>query len=185
MQDTFVDAHLLRGLQAFSQKQYSKALEDYQAALEFPWNLESAWPYGGGRTCEIFYYIGTAYEGLGEVAKAGEFFQKAAGAPQESAWSNQRYYQGMALIKLGDERKARALFSGLFKFASGEVGAGVDFFSKFGENVPMNVRRSRDHYLMGLALLGQGEREKARSELGQAISLDLNNTWGSIQLSQQ
>jgi Flp pilus assembly protein TadD len=91
----------------------------------------------------------------------------------------------MALIKLGDERKARALFSGLFKFASGEVGAGVDFFSKFGENVPMNVRRSRDHYLMGLALLGQGEREKARSELGQAISLDLNNTWGSIQLSQQ
>ena len=185
MQDTFVDAHLFRGLQAFSQKQYSKALEDYQAALEFPANLENAWPYAGGKTCEIFYYIGTAYEGLGEVAKAREFFQKAAGAGQESAWSVQRYYQGMALIKLGEETKARALFSGLFKFASGEAGAGVDFFSKFGEKVPINVRRSRDHYLMGLAWLGQGEKEKAKIELKQAIDLDLNNTWGRIQLSQQ
>jgi tetratricopeptide (TPR) repeat protein len=185
MQNTFVDAHLLRGLQAFSQKQYSKALEDYQAALEFPANLENAWPYGGGRTCEIFYYIGTAYEGLGEVSKAREFFQKSAGAGQESAWSNQRYYQGMALIKLREETKARALFSGLFKFAAGEADAGVAYFSKFGEKVPMNVRRSRDHYLMGLAWLGEGEKEKAKSELREAIDLDLNNAWGRIQLSLQ
>jgi hypothetical protein len=38
---------------------------------------------------------------------------------------------------------------------------------------------------MGLAWLGQGEKEKAKIELKQAIDLDLNNTWGRIQLSQQ
>lgn len=47
----------------------------------------------------------------------------------------------------------------------------------------MNVRRSMDHYLMGLAWLGLGEKEKAKSELSQAVNLDLNNTWGRIQLS--
>jgi tetratricopeptide (TPR) repeat protein len=91
----------------------------------------------------------------------------------------------MALIKLREETKARALFSGLFKFAAGEADAGVAYFSKFGEKVPMNVRRSRDHYLMGLAWLGEGEKEKAKSELREAIDLDLNNAWGRIQLSLQ
>ena len=32
----------------------------------------------------------------------------------------------MALIKLREETKARALFSGLFKFAAGEADAGSD-----------------------------------------------------------
>jgi hypothetical protein len=38
---------------------------------------------------------------------------------------------------------------------------------------------------MGLAWLGEGEKEKAKSELREAIDLDLNNAWGRIQLSLQ
>jgi tetratricopeptide (TPR) repeat protein len=184
MQDAYTDAFLLRGLRAFSQKQFRKALDDFQTALDFPANLDNAWPYLGGRTCEIFYYVATAYEGLNDTQKAREFYLKAVEAPQESAWSNQRYYQGMALRKLGDPDKAQALFSSLLRFASEDSDRGVDFFSKFGERVPLNVRRSSSHYLMGLARLGLGEKEKAQSELEQAIDLDLNNTWARIQMSE-
>ncbi len=185
MQDTFVDAHLLRGLQAFSRKQYSSALEDYQAALEFPWNLESSWPYHGGRTCEIFYYIATAYEALGQSAKAHEFFLKSAEAKEESAWSDQRYYQGMAFTKLGDVAKGHTLFSGLLTFATHEADAGVGYFAKFGEDIPMNIRRSQDHYLMALARLGLDEEDKAKPELKQAVELDQNNTWARFRLALQ
>jgi len=144
---------------------------------------DNAWPYLGGRTCEIFYYIATAYEALGDAQKAREFYRKAVDAPEESAWSSQRYYQGMAFRKLGDGAKAQALFSGLLESASEEADRGVDFLSKFGERVPLNVRRSTSRYLLALARLGLGDKERARSELKKAIDLDLNNTWARIALS--
>jgi len=79
--------------------------------------------------------------------------------------------------------KAQALFSGLLESASEEADRGLDFFSKFGERVPLNVRRSTSRYLMALARLGLGDKKRARSELKQAIDLDLNNTWARIALS--
>jgi tetratricopeptide (TPR) repeat protein len=183
LRNAFEDAYLLRGLKAFSQGQHAKALSDYRAALEFPVNLENAWPYRGGRIAEIYYFAGTAHEALGETGKAQECYRNAINHRQSSQWSAQTYFQAMALKRLGESAKAEELLAGLLRFASGETSTGVGFFAKFGEQLPLNVRRSGDHYLRGLAQLGMGDKDKARSEMKTALELDVNNIWARTQLS--
>jgi tetratricopeptide (TPR) repeat protein len=183
LRDAYVDAHLMRGLERFNAGEYGEALSDYLAALEFPLNLENAWPYRGGRTCEIFYFVASGYEALGEKEKAREFYLKAAEAKQRPEWSHLRYYEAMALRSLGQLEKSERLLDGLLEFASTEVASSVGFFSKFGEKEPLNVRRARNHYLSGLANWGKGLEDKAKSEFLQALGLDPNNVWARIQLS--
>jgi tetratricopeptide (TPR) repeat protein len=183
LRDAYVDAHLMRGLDRSRAGRHQEALGDYLAALEFPFNLENAWPYRGGRTAEIFCFIAAGYEELGEQEKAREFYQKAVEAKQRSAWSHLRYYQATALRKLGREDEAAELLEGLLEFASAEVSSSVGFFSKFGEIESLNVRKARNHYLSGLAYLGKGMEEKARTEFAESLSLDSNQVWAKIQLS--
>jgi len=76
--DPWTDAHLLRGHQYFAAKQYREALADYQAALSFPDNLRAERREGSGpRSAEVAYWIGTAYEALGENPKAKQSWQEA------------------------------------------------------------------------------------------------------------
>jgi tetratricopeptide (TPR) repeat protein len=151
------------------------ALADFQKALEPPLNLEYAWPYRGGRMPEIYCFIASAHEALGEKEQARIFYKKAVDAKQREKWSDLRYYQVMALKKIGEGRKAKDLLTGLLEFASIEPGSGVEFFSKFGETEPLNVRRARQHYLRGFVLRGGGEEPAAKAEFKQALALDINH----------
>jgi tetratricopeptide (TPR) repeat protein len=184
LRDAYVDAYLMRGLEKSKAGRHREALSDYQAALEFPFNLENAWPYRGGRICEIYYFIASGHEALNEHATAREFYLKAAEARQQNDWSHLRYYQAMALRKVGQQEKAEKLLAGLLEFASAEALDSVEFFSKFGEKEPLNVRKARSHYLSGLAYCGKEMEEKAKAEFEKAIALDANNVWARIQLSQ-
>ena len=183
LRDAYVDAYLMRGLQKSKSGQHKEALADYQAALDFPFNLENAWPYRGGRTCEIFYFIAAGYKALGEKGKANEFYHKAADAKQRQEWSHLRYYEAMALQKLGQKEEALDLLRGLLEFASIEAGSSVGFFSKFGEKESLNVRKAQNHYLSGLAYWGQGLESRASSEFQRALALNTNHMWAKIQLS--
>lgn len=75
----------------------------------------------------------------------------------------------MALKKLGSAAKADELLNGLLAFASIEPGASVDFFSKFGEREPLNVRQARQHYLRGLVHMGRANGEAARAQFEKAL----------------
>jgi len=90
----------------------------------------------------------------------------------------------MALKKLGAADKAESLLEGLGKFASVEPGSGVDFFSKFGEREPLNVRQARHHYLRGLVHKGRADLNGARSEFEKALGLDVNQLWARVYLEQ-
>ena len=180
----YEDVYLLKGLARFRAKDYRGALTDYQKGLEFPLNLENAWPYRGGRMPEIYYYLGTAYEALGEAQKARESYAKAVEAKQREEWTDLRYFEAMALKKLGQADKAETLLTGLMSFASIEPGSGVDFFSKFGEREPLNVRQARLHYLRGLVHQGRGEARAAKSEFEKALALDVNQLWARVGLEQ-
>ncbi len=181
LRDAYEDVYLLKGLARFRARDYRGALADYQKALEFPLNLENAWPYRGGRMPAIFYFIATAHEALGDAASAQQFYGKAADAKQQEAWSDLRYYEAAALQKLGKEEQAARLLSGLMAFASVEPGSGVDFFSKFGEREPPNVRQARLHYLRGLVHKARGDAAGARSEFEKALALDVNQLWARVQ----
>ena len=182
LRDAYEDTYLLQGLSRFRRRDYRAALEAYQKALEFPLNLENAWPYRGGRMPEIFFFIATAHEALGDGPSAMQFYKRAVEAKQQEKWSDLRYYEAMALKKLGQDERSAALLAGLRAYASVEPGSGVDFFSKFGEREPLNVRRARLHYLRGLVHKAQGEAAAARAEFEQALSLDVNQLWARVQL---
>ncbi|MHC4418737.1 MAG: tetratricopeptide repeat protein [Planctomycetota bacterium] len=76
--------------------QYRQALKDYQTALEYPENFQTTTPYRGGRESQVYHYIATAYEALGDSQKAKEFYEKSVDAKQRQTWSELRYYQALA-----------------------------------------------------------------------------------------
>jgi tetratricopeptide (TPR) repeat protein len=78
--DSWVNAHLTRGHQHFAARRYHDALADYRAALEMPSNLQEARGNIAGRKGEISYWIGTAYEALGDLDRARPSWRDAAEA---------------------------------------------------------------------------------------------------------
>src|SRR4030066_245218 len=88
----YVDAHLGRGQRRLAEGKAGQALQDFQAALEYPENLEGGKPAAGGRDPEVYYFIGTALDSIGEREKSREAFRRSAevmAGPSEST-----YYQG-------------------------------------------------------------------------------------------
>jgi len=184
--NVYVDAHLLKGRDCFKAGDYEGALEHYRAALEYPENLEVGKPYHGGRSCQVYYFIGTSYEVLGDWDKARAFYEKAATAKQRYKWSELRYYQGLALRKLGREEEANRLFDGLIAFGRVRLKArtALDFFAKFGRRQSREVQMARAHYLLGLGYLGKGKRAEAKEEFKEALRLNINHLWARVQLSE-
>lgn len=178
----YVDAHLRRGEDYFAARRYREALKDYQAALEYPENLEVAKPYRGGRDSQVYYFMGTAFEALGNAKKAREFYEKSV--EQKQGWSEIGYYQGLALLKLGKNEEAGRMFEGLIQSgkASLQSAPSMDFFAKFGEKQSALARKAEAHYLIGLGCLGKGNKEEARAEFKKALELNINHSSAKRQL---
>ncbi len=172
--NTYVDAHLLRGCSRLKDRQLEGALADFQAALEYPDNLEMGRPADGGRAPQVMYYVGRAMESLGRHDEAREAYSGAAASPR--AGTPLAYYQAMALKRLGRTSETTLLVNGLLnageKMLSAEATA--DFFSKFGEERGQK-HQSQGHYLLGLGLLGQDKLAEALEHFRQAVDMDMNN----------
>jgi tetratricopeptide (TPR) repeat protein len=181
--DVYVNAHLLRGQQHLEAKRTREALADFEAALEYPENLEVGKPYRGGREAEIFYFIGLAREALGDASEARSSFEKSAGVGDQTA--EIRYYQALASQRLGREDDAKRIFTGLVAQGQRELEASSapDYFAKFGERQPEGLRAARAHYLMGLGYLGQGRGDEARSEFKRAVEKNVNHLGARTQLA--
>lgn len=167
----FVDAHLLRGRKSLEDGRAQPALADFRAALEYPENLEVGRPASGGREPEVEYWIGTALEALGDTDKAREAFTRSAGggAPPGELL----YYQGLSWLRLGEKRQGSAVFDALIDRARAGLAAkpALDFFAKFGERESAGRQEAGFHYLLGLGLLGKGQRAEARFEFERALAL--------------
>ena len=74
--NVYVDAHLLRGLKSFASNDYGSALKSFLSALEYPENLEVGRPVRGGGEPRVQYFVGTAYEALGQMIEAREYYEK-------------------------------------------------------------------------------------------------------------
>jgi len=178
--NVYVDAHLLRGQKKFKGGRYPEALKDFEAALEYPENLEVGRPKSDRRTCQTHFFIGTAYEALGDTQKAREYFKKSASI--EVGRSEYSYYKGLALKKLGQEDEAERIFDELI--GSAKPGPAVTFFAKFGERQAHNIRTANTHYMLGLGYLGKGIQAKAKAEFEEALKLNINHLWARVHLSE-
>lgn len=171
--NVYVNACLRRGQQKTGAGKVRETLGDFEAALEYPENLEVGRARRAARAAEIHYLIGTAQEALGESEKAKTAFEMAAGGRKDRASSEGDYYRALALRKLGRASEAAPLFEGLVKAGTEQLARGeaADYFAKFGEKQADRVRQAQAHYLVGLGQLGLGRTEEARTTFAKALEL--------------
>jgi tetratricopeptide (TPR) repeat protein len=186
--EVYQDACLLRGGQEFSAGKLQEALKDYQAALDYPENLEVGRPYREARLPQVDYLMGLVYEKLGNSAKSRQLFQQAMAAQgygRRRERPEMLYYEGMAALKLGQNSEAARRFDDLTAAGTKALAAGgeVDHFAKFGERGSGRLRLADAHYLIGLGSLGKGETAKARDEFQAALKLNVNHLGATAQLT--
>jgi tetratricopeptide (TPR) repeat protein len=183
---TFVDANVLRGFELLKAGEPAGARPFFEAAAEFPPNLEAKKYYASGRSCEVFYHQGVFHEAAGEPAEARRAFEKAVAERQYyHSYGVSHYYRGEALKKLGRPDEARPLFEALIErgtreLAEIETSTGVSFFAKFGDLTTDEIRKSQAHYLVGLGYLGLEDKARARAEVDEAARLDIYNLWAGV-----
>ncbi|MFB3923942.1 MAG: DUF5107 domain-containing protein [Terriglobia bacterium] len=181
--DVYIDARLMRGQQHMKNQRYAEALADFTAALEYPENLEVGRPENPPRDAEIHYHLGTVYEAQGDRTQARSHFATAAAG--KTGLPEGRYFQGLALRKLGREAEAGRVFDGLLSSGREELQAvsDDDYFAKFGEKRPEATRISHARFLMGLGYLGQGKRMEAKAEFERALEKNINHLWARAYLA--
>ena len=183
--DSYVDAHLMKGMEHFNAGRYDQALNYFSGALQFPENMMVAEPYRGGRLCEVYFHIGTVYEMIGEQEKARKSFEKSVARRQNPQLSDSHYYRAKALQKLGKEGEAMDIFEGLIDLGKSRIESPeVDFFAKFGEQQTPDDEKADAYYLLGLGYLGKGLISEAKQEFESAVRLNINHVWAAAYLNQ-
>ncbi|MEW5978956.1 MAG: DUF5107 domain-containing protein [Acidobacteriota bacterium] len=182
MHADFVAAHLLRGQKFAAEGQHAQALRDYQAALEFPENLEVAPRYGRQEFPHIYYWIGTAHEALGDTQKARESYQKAAEGRAEGSETD--YFRALALRKLARNLEANQIGSSLVQTGGKRLSTTplINPFSRFETARSERAWKASAHYLIGLGLLAQNKTKEAAPELQEVLSLDANHLGAIVEL---
>lgn len=182
---SYVDAYLLRGLNHFNGGKYDQALQDFLKAMEYPDNMMVAEPYRGGRSSQVHYFIGTAYEELGDLESANKHYQKSVNKKQDKELSEIHYYKALSLAKLSRKDEAKRIFNGLIRIGENRLGhSEEDFFAKFGEKQTPDDKKADAYFLMGLGNLGNGDLESAKKDLAQAVELNINHIWAAALLTQ-
>lgn len=189
--DPWTDAHLLRGHQHLAAKRYDKALADYRTAVTYPENLPSESRGSAGREAEAAYWVGVAYEAMGDRANARKAWEQAAStpAPQGRRGASfdgvRQYYQALALRKLGQTEKADALFRSLVEAATRQLQTPARK-SLGGSRRRLSAREQTTaaHYMAGLGYLGLNDKEKARLSMKQALESSPDHLGAKIALAQ-
>ena len=168
----YVDACLTHGQKLAADGKPREALAIYQAALEYPENLEVGRARRSPRAARVQFHIGTAYEALGDTASAKAAFEHTL-AGRDGGGSDSDYFRARALQKLGRKAEAKPIFKALVKTGEEQLtqGEGPDYFAKFGEKTSERVRQANAHYLIGLGQLGLGEKQKANVSFHKALEL--------------
>jgi len=181
---SWVEANVQRGRSFLDAKKYSEALKDFEAAGTYPANLEVSPPSRGSGSAKIFCLIAAADEGLGRKTEAAANYAKAAGLP--GGWSEQSYFRGLALARLGRADEAASVFDGLLRFAREKLGSSpsTDFFEKFGERQSAKAHDAQNHVLAGLGLRGLKRDAEAAVEFKKALALNANLPEASRQLKE-
>jgi tetratricopeptide (TPR) repeat protein len=113
------------GKQAIAAKRHEDAVSRLQAAFMYPDNLGEGKLYGAQENA-LFYWLGCAYQGVGNTPLAHECWQKAStgiSEPLPAIFYNDQqpdtiFYQGLAFIQLNLPEQARQRFETLVNFGT-------------------------------------------------------------------
>jgi len=183
----YVFAHLELGKKAIRQKAFQQAVEHLAHCFDYPDNLGEG-KLIGAQENDVYYWLGCAYEGLGDKTQAHSCWEKAAvGSTTLHAamyYNDQQpdklLYQGLALLKLGRESEARSRFYTLLRFGEKQlfVPFKMDFFAVSLPDLLIfedNLQKRHElhcHYLMGLGHLGLGHMSEATAAFEHVLAQD-------------
>jgi tetratricopeptide (TPR) repeat protein len=188
-------AHVSLGRQQLAKGNAAIALERFDSASRPPANLGEEFHYLQAKA-DLNYWRGRALSLLGRRKEAEEAYTASANEAQDfremtvAFHSPFTYYRGLSLLALGEDRKAQQLFSTLRQHAEElkRRSAKIDYFATslpnmlvFEEDLAQR-NQIEGLYLEGLALLGSGDHQEARSRFLQVISLDSSHLAAKQQL---
>ncbi len=180
VRETIIDAQLMLGRKHFNNREYDKALDCFLRA-QVP-EEEAGSSRMGNRYMQVSYYIGLAYEALGDRGKAKYFFEKSI-ERKTGRINVMSYYQGLSYEKLGDMNNSKRVFESMIKEADQQLknSAVSEVGVIFGEREAENERKSRYYTIRGFAYKGLGETKRANEDLKSAIELSYSNLWAKIE----
>jgi len=172
LRQPFVDACLLRGLAKLGAGHSAAALDDFQAAITYPENLQAGRPGDAGQAPKIHYYAAQAYRAKGDWAQMKTELRKALEGRVADGEMN--YFRLLALRELGESageaeqmRRLRAAIGAL------DQAVEVNAYAKFGgENTPaerVTHRSAECGYLQGLLALAEGRDADAKAAFAAAL----------------
>jgi tetratricopeptide (TPR) repeat protein len=182
---------------ALKEKDYKKAISLLEQCLEYPHNLGEGKLHGAQEN-DFHYWLGCAYEGLGEAEKAKTYWELAKDGNTEPAaaifYNDQKpdkiFYQGLALLKLERVQEANTRFDKLIAFGEKHIDEQIKL-DYFAVSLPDLLIWDDDltfrnkihcHYMLGLGYLGIGNSEKASFHLKIAANMDVNHQGVQVHL---
>lgn len=176
--------------EAIINKNYSSAVQLMEESLVYPENLGEGKLFGAQEN-DLYYYMGMGYEGLGQIEKAKECFVKASeglSVPSDAMFYNDQqpdkiFYQGLALLKLGDENAAKSRYNKLIAYGEQHLfdEVKIDYFAVslpdllVWEEDLQTRNKIHCYYLMGLGHLGMGNKDRATEYLSKAYDSNINH----------
>ncbi|MFM2291931.1 MAG: hypothetical protein RIS29_1744 [Bacteroidota bacterium] len=183
--------------QFIAQNEYEKAIQLLNECLEYPHNLGEGKLHGAQEN-DFYYWLGCAYEGLGQMDKARNYWELAKDGNTEPAaaifYNDQKpdkiFYQGLALLKLGLPAEANTRFDKLIAFGEKHLNETIklDYFAVslpdllIWEDDLTYRNKIHCHYMLGLGFLGTGKTDKAKFHLLEAAQMDVNHQGVQVHL---
>lgn len=183
----YLYCHIQLAKNAISTKDFELAIKHLKATSIYPHNLGEGKLYGTQEN-DISYWLGCAYEGIGDFVKAKSAWEVAAvglSEPTNAMYYNDQqpdkiFYQGLALQKLGSTNEANSRFEKLIEYGESQllIPFKMDYFAVslpdlliFEEDLQIK-HELHCHYLMGLGYLGLRNFKKAKEEFENILEKD-------------
>ena len=181
--EVYVDALLCAGYQKAAAGDCKGAIELYNKSFEYPMNhqvflVDERSP----RDAQANYFIGEAYEKMGQKSKAKTYYRKATEVDTKLSFC--RYWKGLALEKLGRKAEAKAIYEALL--AEGKAAIVEDIVSFYGaegtSSLTVEGINTMAYRMMGLGYLGLGDKTEAQKCFQTSLDLKNDNLWSKFML---
>ena len=175
---------------ALAATDYKDAIVLLEECLEYPHHLGEGKLHGAQEN-DFYYFLGCAYEGLGENSKAVACWEQAVVGPTEpvaamyynDAKPDKIFYQGLALLKLGRTDEANGRFHKLISYGEKHLFDKIKM-DYFAVSLPdlliweddLNMRNEiHCKYMMALGYWGMNQKDKSARLLDEVGKSDINH----------
>ena len=169
-------------------KNFKEAIELLKQAKTYPHNSGEG-KLAGTVENDIDYWLGSAYQGLGDDEQANRYYEKASKGlsdPSPAIFYNDQqpdkiFYQGLALQKLGRQEEANQRFKNLLEYGKKHIDDQVklDYFAislpdlLIWEEDLNIINKIHCNYLIGLGQLGMGNDTEAAKAFAKVRNTNL------------